>query len=227
MTFKILSCIIQCLAVCSVFLDGKPVAHLKTKQPLFNCCLLFCEVKLNYLPSKVLLLSYFLYIPYMRPWIKSLFEWSHQLDFLGAIVNSAWWYAFLLSLFSIVCWVPSVRGLKVTGPFWANALLSKVEPQWCSRKFRGVKPSIGINIFFGVMTGMQAGNQRGLIWGSEADGGQRNVARLWKQLRVNGVSWIPHSWIMRSWDGGPVACCVWFGASTHYCCTEKESELYI
>lgn len=31
---------------------------------------------------------------------------------------------------------------------------------------------------------------------------------------TNGVSWIPHWWIMRSWDVGAVVCCVWLESST-------------
>lgn len=184
-------------------------------------------MKYNYIPSKVLLLSHFLYIPYIRPWIESLLGWSHQLDFLGAIVNSAWGYGFFIESFlNSLLWVPSVRGLKVYRAFLSQCSFQQ-SPNGAAINSERWSRLLGSTYFFGVMTGMQTGNQRGLIWGSEADDGQRNVARLWKQCRVNGVSWIPHSWIMRSWDGGPVACCVWFGASTHYCCTEKESEFYI
>ena len=31
---------------------------------------------------------------------------------------------------------------------------------------------------------------------------------------TNGVSWIPHWWIMRSWDVGAAVCCVWLESST-------------
>ena len=67
--------------------------------------------------------------------------------------------------------------------------------------------SVGINIFLGVMTGMQRSNQRGLIWGPVAGPGMR--LGCGNNGCTNGVSWIPHWWIMRSWDVGAVVCCVW------------------